>query len=332
MSTNLTYRRPDDREHTRISPAKPQKIRRALVALIALASASACEGSPVAEVAAEAELGSSAAALSELSAPRGPDRSDVMKYLARMPAEQSGERALAAMFATGTANHVPVGEARGYPVLFNSAPELNWLASQLWGGKTFRVVSHDSAGQPVVRLDNMILRTETGGLLNLFDAYVTLGKVGDAIIGENDRREHVLPPKGLLKTVDVSFLSEPALIDERPSVILNYFEDESLPVIRRVLDEIREIDSTACPGFYLGRAHVRRCVSLGCGEFPTAIVDRVEQPVLSTRYDWKFWTYFLLNFGAGTEACDLGPAVQRAAQSLSESGHAAELPAPPVVQ
>jgi hypothetical protein len=332
MITNLTFHEPRDRKNTRISRAKAPMLRRALAACLLLASAGACESPQAGDAAQEPALGSSAAALSELAAPHASDRSDVMKYLARLPAEQGGERALAAMFATGTADHVPVGQAKGYPVLFNSAPELNWLASQLWGGKTFRVVSHDSAGQPVVRLDNMILRTEAGGLLDLFDAYVTLGKVGDAIIGDNDRREHVLPPKGLLKTVDVSFLSEPALIDERPSVILNYFEDESLPIIRRVLDEIREIDSTACPGFYLGRAHVRRCVSLGCGEFPTAIVDRIEQPVLSTRHDWKFWTYFLLNFGANSQTCDLGTALERAAQTVSESGQTAELPAPPVVQ
>jgi hypothetical protein len=330
MSTNLTIDPQADRENAQVSVEILRAVRQALAACFLLASASACEAP--AGLQEHEQLGASAAALSELAAPLVTDRSDVMKYLARMPAEQDGERALATMFATGTADHLPVGQAKGYPVLFNSVPELNWLASQLWGGKTFRVVSQDSAGQPVVRLDNMILRTESGGLLDLFDAYVTLGKVGDVVIGDNDRREHVLPPKGTLKPVDVSFLDGAAPIDDRPSVILNYFEDESLPVIRRVLDEIREIDSQTCPGFYLGRAHVRRCVSLGCGEFPTAIVDRVEQPVLGTRYDWKFWTYFLLNFGPNDRTCDLGPVLERTAQTLSEGGLPAELPAPPVVQ
>ena len=251
----------------------------AVLAGVLAAFAGACEAPGAAEE--PVAIAYNAAALSAAS----PDRAEVMKYLARLPAEKHGERALGAMFGAGTVDEVPVGQAKGYPVLFNSVPELNWLASQLWGGKTFRVVSMDSQGKPVVRLDNMILRTDTGGLVDLFDAYVTLGKVQDAYIGLNDRNERVLPPKGTLKPVAVSFLDQSVEIDDRPSVILNYFEDESLPIIRRVLDEIREVDHDECPGFYLGRAHVRRCVSLNCGEFPTAIVDLPEQPVPGTRYD-----------------------------------------------
>jgi hypothetical protein len=267
------------------------------------------------------------------SGPRSPDRSDVMKYLARLPAERQGESALAAMFKGGTAESVPVGTAKGYPVLFGSAPELNLLASQLWGGKTFRVTGEDAQGNPVVRLDNMIVRSETGGIFDLFDAHVTLGKVTDLTLGTNERRERVAPPSGTLKPATVSFLEQSVAIDDRPSVILNYFEDDTLPIIRRVLDEIREVDAQACPGFYLGRAHVRRCVSFGCGEFPTAIVDRLEQPLPGTRYDWRFWTYFLLDFSeSATAVCDLGPLVSRVEQQLRDGGTQADLPEPPVVQ
>jgi len=254
-----------------------------------------------------------------------------MKYLAHLPAEPYGEQALAKLFARGTVDHVPTGDGTGYPVLFHSVPELNWLASQLWGGKTLKVVSPETHpnGDPIVVLDNKIIKTPAGAVFNLFDAYVTRSVVGDLDIGTNDKGQKVLPPVGELPLVPVSFLHEPIVVDGKPSVILNYFDDSSLPVIRRILDEIREVDAVNCPGLYLGRAHARRCVSLSCGEFPSAILDFPEHPTFETKYQWGFWTYFLLNFGqpAGT-TCDISKAVATAEQDLRDGGVTVTLPVP----
>src|SRR5687767_9068816 len=155
-----------------------------------------------------------------------------LEYLAALPAEPGGETALARLFAQGTADHVPVGDGVGYPVLFNSVPELNWLASQLWGGKTFRITKDGAHpnGDPFVALDNKIIKTPAGALIDLFDAEVTRSPVAELALGVNDRGEVVAPPSGLLPTVHLSFLDEGAEIDDRPSVILNYFADTSLPV------------------------------------------------------------------------------------------------------
>src|SRR5207253_4009556 len=126
-----------------------------------------------------------------------------------------GELALGKLFAGGTATYVPVGDGTGYPVLFHSVPELNWLASQLWGGKTFRVTSGATQpnGDPIVRLDNKIIKTPEGGLFNLFDAYVTRNTIGEELVGTNSRGEKVPSPTGALAPAKVSFLKEPVLID-----------------------------------------------------------------------------------------------------------------------
>ena len=249
-------------------------------------------------------------------------------YLAGLPAENHGESVLAELFHAGTVSDVPVGVANGYPVLFHSLPELNWLASQLWGGKTFRLLGTTPDGQPIVRLDNQIVRTDTGSVFHLFDAYVTKSRIADLFIGQNDNDEVVPPPAGTLPPVQVSFLHESVKIDDKPSIVLNYFEDESLPVIRRVLDEIREVDAQACPGVYLGRAHVRRCTSLSCAEMPTVLVDTPEQMTFKTQYEWAFWTYFLLDFSPA-QSCDLAPALERAKAELEADGVSVSLPPPP---
>jgi hypothetical protein len=277
-----------------------------LVAMLAACSLAGCVDDDPTETATD-----------ELGQPQPSD--PVLKYLASLPAAAGGESALAHLFAEGTADHVPVGDGVGYPVLFNSVPELNWLASQLWGGKTFRVVepgTHPN-GDPIVALDNKIIQTPAGAVLNLFDAYVTRSTIADLAIGTNSRGEAVPSPRGALAPVAISFLDEPAVIDDRPSVILNYFEDDSLPIIRRILDEVREIDPASCPGVYLGRAHVRRCTSFACGEAWTPLVDAPAHATFDTRYAWSFWTYFLLDFdGDGAASCDLAPAIARAEAAL----------------
>jgi hypothetical protein len=251
-----------------------------------------------------------------------------IRYLAALPAESHGERVLAELFHDGSAEQVPLGVSNGYPVLFHSLPELNWLASQLWGGKHFRQVGTTSSGEPVVRLDNAILRTDTGSVFNLFDAYVTREVPSRVFVGQNDRGETVPAPTGTLAPVHVSFLHDSVRIDDKPSIVLNYFEDESLPIIRRVFDEIRELDAVACPGVYVGRAHVRRCTSLSCAEMPTVLVDTPEEMTFGTRYEWAFWTYFLLDFTPGA-SCDLAPALERARQKLLAEGLSVSLPPPP---
>ncbi len=261
-----------------------------------------------------------------------PPVTPAMRYLAHLPADAFGEQALGKLFANGSATYVPTGDGTGYPVLFHSVPEFNWLAGQLWGGKTLRVTSSETHpnGDPIVRLDNKIIQTPVGALLNLFDAYVTRGPVGELAIGVNERGEHVAPPAGTLAPVPVSFLKESVKIDDKPSVILNYFDDRTLPIIRRVLDEIREVDGVNCKGLFLGRAHVRRCVSLGgCGELPTVIVDFPQQLTFETRYQWGFWTYFLLNFGQPDGKCDLSAAVRTAEAQLAAEGIDAHLPVAP---
>ena len=255
-----------------------------------------------------------------LSAPSSePPITPAMQYLAHLPADNGGEKALAKIFAQGTVSAVPVGSGAGYPVLFNSVPELNWLASQLWGGKTFRVVSSETHpnGDPIVRLDNKIIKTPTGGLVNLFDAYVTRGTIAETLIGTNSRGETAPAPTGTLPPVAISFLDESVVIDEKPSIWLNYFQDKTLPVIRRILDEIREVDATNCPGLYLGRALARRCTSLNCGELPSPLVDFPEHLTFETRYEWTFWTYFLLNFGQPAGAtCDLSAVISKVETEL----------------
>ncbi|HEY2514383.1 MAG TPA: hypothetical protein VGI39_26140, partial [Polyangiaceae bacterium] len=162
----------------------------------------------------------------------------------------------------------------------------------------------------------------------IFNAEVTRSALGDLTIGTNARGERVAPPSGTLNPIFLSFLKEPVVIDDQPSIVLNYFGDTTLPVIRRILDEIREVDGDHCKGLFLGRAHARRCTSLDCGEVPS-LVDAPEHPTLETRYEWTFWTYFLLNFQPADSACDLAPAVQSAALQLRAAGVAAELPALP---
>jgi hypothetical protein len=259
-----------------------------------------------------------------------PPVTPAMQYLAHLPADSGGEKALGKLFAQGTVSHVPVGDGTGYPVLFNSVPELNWLASQLWGGKTFRVESAETHpnGDPIVRLDNKIIKTPVGGLLNLFDAYVTRGTLAETPVGQNSKGEVVPQPQGTLPLIGISFLSEPVVVDDKPSIWLNYFQDRTLPVIRRILDEIREVDATNCPGLYLGRALARRCTSLSCGELGSPLVDFPEHLTFETKYEWTFWTYFLLNFGqpAGT-TCDLSSVISKVETELS-----IDLPAVPAAQ
>ena len=277
------------------------------------------------------EVTSETAAITAAAPPITP----AMKYLAHLPADDHGEAVLAKLFANGTATYVPTGNGTGYPVLFHSVPELNWLAAQLWGGKTFRVTSAETHpnGDPIVRLDNKIIQTPAGALLNLFDAYVTRSPVGELALGVNDKGEVVAPPSGTLAPVPVSFLKDSVQIDGKPSVILNYFEDRSLPVIRRILDEIREVDGVACKGLYIGRAHARRCTSLSCGELPSLLLDFPSQPTFATRYQWGFWTYFLLNFGQPEgEKCDIAAALATAQVQLATEGVVAHLPPVPVAE
>ena len=262
-----------------------------------------------------------------------PPVTPVMTYLSQLPADRYGELALGKLFAAGTATYVPVGNGTGFPVLFHSVPELDALASQLWGGKTFRVTPGQTQpnGDPVVTLDNKIVKLPDGsGLFNLFDAYVTRNLVTAEKVGTNGKGETVPVPTGALAPAAVSFLKEPVLIDDQPSIWLNYFGDTTLPIIRRILDEIREVDGVHCPGLFLGRAHVRRCTSLDCGEVPSPIVDTIESLTVDTRYQWNFWTYFILNFGqpAGT-SCDISAAVQSAVTQLQSEGYDVALPAPP---
>lgn len=273
-------------------------------------------------IADEAEIGASDHAVTAEAPPVTPE----MEWLAALPAADGGEQALAALFANGTADHMPTGASTGYPVLFSRVTELNAIAARLWGGKTLRVVpGQDQAnGDPVVRLDNKIIMTDDGAMVDAFDADVTRGTVAELAIGTNGRGQTVAPPQGVLPPMYLSFLDESVVIDDRPSVLLNYFEDRSLPVIRRILDEIREIDGEACPGLYLGRAHVRRCTSLNCGELPSPLVDSVSSFTFATRYEWNFWTYFLLNFSDAEATCDLEPALAR----LTDGG--AALPPRPV--
>ncbi len=261
-----------------------------------------------------------------------PPVTPTMTWLASLPAVPDGELALGRLFAQGTATYVPTGVGTGYPVLFSSLPELNWLASQLWGGKTLRVISSATHpnGDPIVRLDNKIIKTPAGAVLDLFDAYVTRGPVGQVEVGVNDRGQVVPPPSGTLDPVHLSFLNESVVIDTNPSIVLNYFDDRSLPVIRRVFDEIREIDGGRCKGLYLGRAHVRRCTSLYCGELASPLVDFPHHPTFDTRYQWAFWTYFLLDFGrADGSTCDLTEVFDAVEQQLREEGRDIDLPAPP---
>jgi hypothetical protein len=297
-----------------------------LVACSFLSSA-ALAGCATDDLGRDDEVTSDTAALSASAPPITP----AMKYLAHLPADDHGEAALAKLFANGTATYLPTGDGTGYPVLFHSIPELNWLAAQLWGGKTFRVTPDEfhANGDPVVRLDNKIIETPAGPILNLFDAYVTRGPVGALSLGVNDKGETVAPPTGTLAPVPVSFLKDSVKIDGKPSVILNYFDDRSLPVIRRILDEIREVDGVHCKGLYIGRAHARRCTSLSCGELPTPILDFPSSLTVATKYQWGFWTYFLLNFGQPDNRCDIRAAVATAQLQLAAEGVLANLPPVP---
>jgi hypothetical protein len=264
-----------------------------------------------------------------------PPVTPAMTYLAHLPADKYGELALGKLFGAGSATYVPVGDGTGFPVLFHSVPELNALAGQLWGGKTFRVTSGSTHpnGDPIVRLDNKIIKTPEGGLFNLFDAYVTRSLVSDVLVGKNGKGEIVPPPLGALAPAKVSFLKESVIIDGKPSIWLNYFEDKTLPIIRRILDEIREVDAVNCPGLFLGRAHVRRCTTFNCGEVPSIIVDSIESFSVDTRYQWNFWTYFILNFGRPASAtCDLAAAVAKAEAQLQSEGYDVALPATPAAQ
>jgi len=285
--------------------------------------------------AADAELTTDFSALSATAtagATNAPPIIPEMEWLAKLPASEHGEIALARLFAHGTATYVPTGSGTGYPALFNSIPELNWLAAQLWGGKTFRVISSERHpnGDPIVALDNKIIKTPTGELLNLFDAYVTRQPSNTVAVGVNSKGEQVPAPQGTLDLVPISFLDEPAVIDDKPSIVLNYFGDKTLPVIRRIFDEIREIDDVNCKGLFLGRAHARRCVSLNCGEAPSPLVDFPKELTFQTRYEWTFWTYFILNFGQPDgQKCDIGQAVDTVKRELQAVGLGTNLPDAP---
>jgi hypothetical protein len=120
---------------------------------------------------------------------------------------------------------IPLGHGTGYPILMADAPTLNSLANKIWGGKEFKQDVLPSTGESIVTLKNFI------GPLTVIRARVSNGKISDA-----------------RPTLDDS------LIDDKPSIVLNYGDAEmgTVTPFNRIVDEIRLVNPET--KLYLGRA------------------------------------------------------------------------------
>lgn len=161
------------------------------------------------------------------------------------------EDELAALFAEGRADMIPLGRNDGTPLLLG----YDWLApllSRIYVGSIWQA-EVDAGGAPTVRLYDAWLRTSTGHLVTLFEADVTLGRMEDLVVAPG-----IAPPSAPSRPHPWLGVFENRLVlDDRPSIFVNYHDDPT-PIINRIVDEIREVDPVAYPGLYLGRAHYRR--------------------------------------------------------------------------
>jgi hypothetical protein len=196
---------------------------------------------------------------------------------------ERSESELAALFARGRADSVPVGRNDGTALLLG----FDWLApalSQIYVGSIWEpVLGVDGLpivranGDPVIRLRDAWLRDGDGHLVTLFEADVTRGVLGDVVVGSQ-----IAPPAGPSRPHPlVPIYRNRLVLDGRPSLFVNYHADPT-PVINRILDEIREVDPANCPGLYLGRAHYLR---------PGG--------------EWVYLYWFALDFGPAERACSV---------------------------
>lgn len=132
---------------------------------------------------------------------------------------------LYALFRDGKGDgQIPLGHGVGYPILMADAPTLNSLANKIWGGKEFKKETAAS-GAEVVTLKNFI------GPLTVIRAKVVAGKISDARPTLAD-----------------------SLVDDKPSIVLNYGDAElgTVAPFNKIVDEIRLVNPAT--KLYLGRA------------------------------------------------------------------------------
>ena len=194
------------------------------------------------------------------------------------------ETELAAIFAAGTAERVPLGDNNGIPVLPHNKKLIPSLA-KLYVGSIWEQQESGSGeplfydnGDPVVLLRDKFLRTSNGHLLTKYEADVTRGLVKDVAVAPG-----VTLPTGQSNPHPlIPFFTKTIVIDGKPSLFVNYRRDP-MPIVNRILDEIREVDAANCPGLFLGRAHYRR-------------------PLLD---QWVYLYYFALDFSETGTSCNL---------------------------
>ena len=246
-----------------------------LIPLVSLASACAVDSAPVPEDCLAATLAKELDGETSCEPASGGAKADRLGAI-ETPGlrflRSRNERELAALFADGTADHVPIGRNDGLPLLLG----LDWLApkiSRVYVGSIWEPMGELGAdGDPEIRLRDAWLRTRDGHLVTKFEAEVSRG-VLDAIEGgpTGRSRSHPLIP----------IYRDRLELDGRPSLFVDYQRDPT-PVINRILDEIREVDAERCPGLFLGRAHYLR---------PGG--------------EWVYLYWFALDFGSGGEVCEL---------------------------
>lgn len=172
------------------------------------------------------------------------------------------ERELAKLFARGRADAIPSGRNNGTPLLLG----LDWLApafSQIYVGSIWEPMPDGS-----IKLRDAWLRSGDGHLVTLFEANVMRGVLSDVTVPS---RPHPLIP----------IYRDRLAFDGKPSLFVDYSADPT-PVINRILDEIREVDPTNCPGLFLGRAHYQR-----------------------PNNEWVYLYWFALDFGSRDRGCTL---------------------------
>lgn len=198
---------------------------------------------------------------------------------------ERSEAELAALFAAGSATHIPTGVARQQPLVSWYAAGLSPIVQLLFQGTDWRQLTDaegaprfDAGGEPEIKVYSVYL-----GWLNAPYVAEYAGVASRSTVAELEPISGAAPPEGWIWPHWLSPYREPIRIDDRPSVFVDY-QGEPTPILGRAIDEFREVDPEGCPGLYLVRTHYLRS---------------------SWWDDWAFLFYLASDFGPADRTCDL---------------------------
>ncbi len=144
---------------------------------------------------------------------------------------------LDALFLSGEAKHIPLGQGVGFPLLDDSSQALNSFATLFWRGKN---IFPDSRDPKRAWLNNRVLG------LGLVKANVYKGDTRKVLGLEGQSKG-----PSALRLYDIQTVG----FDGRPSVILDYGTSD-VPMARGIRDEIRQVWPKKYSNLYLGRAWI----------------------------------------------------------------------------